>query len=529
METLPQTSTSSENSPSKSVSDSLEDRYLHRLHIETNHLQPFEISVCADSIEHWVNQWCYTFDPRVSPAFLPFDLFPKQTEFLEWLTERERTQTDGLVEKSRDMGASWLCCLYALHGWLFRQGFAAGFGSRKLEYVDEKGNPKSIFEKFRIILRGLPAWMMPGGFNWGKHDCFAKLINPENGSTITGEGGDSIGRGDRSAIFFIDESAFLERPQLVERSLSQTTNVRIDVSTPNGPGNPFATKRFSGKLPVFTLQWRDDPRKGEEWYARQKERFDPVTIAQEIDIDYTASVEGICIPAAWVRAAVNLHVWAKDEKGIEFPTEGNIVAGLDVAEEGKNRCVFIARCGPIAFDPVVWGQVNTTETAYKARDAAIKAGAKTLSYDAGGPGAGVKGIYKTTEQALPFKANGVLFGGAATDARWPDGHTSKEKFKNFRAEMYWGLRTRFEKAYEFREKGINHAPDEMISIPNCQQLIAELSQPLVEYTDTGKIRIESKDDMRKRGVASPDHADALCLAFITIRQWKLTAKNFFMG
>ena len=71
------------------------------------------------------------------------------------------------------------------------------------------------------------------------------------GSSISGEAGDGIGRGDRSSLYFVDESAFLERPELVEASLSQTTNCRIDVSTPHGMANPFAEKRHSGMVKVL--------------------------------------------------------------------------------------------------------------------------------------------------------------------------------------------------------------------------------------------------------------------------------------
>ena len=89
--------------------------------------------------------------------------------------------------------------------------------------------------------------MQPKGFKRKRDDCEAKLLNPANGAAITGEGGDDIGRGGRAAVYFVDESAFLVHPQLVDRALSQTTRVRIDVSTPNGPGNPFATPPLFGE------------------------------------------------------------------------------------------------------------------------------------------------------------------------------------------------------------------------------------------------------------------------------------------
>jgi hypothetical protein len=242
-------------------------------------LRALELALCAADVCHWVNTWCWTYDPRLADPFVPFDLFPRQAEFLSWLREREANQEGGLVEKSRDMGASFLCCAYALHGWLFRPGYQAGFGSRTLEYVDQLGNPKSLFEKLRSMLGNLPAWMLPPGFRPQDHSFEARLLNPASGATITGEGGDNIGRGGRSSIYFVDEAAFLQHPELIDRALSQTTRVRIDVSTPNGPGNPFAQKRFSGRLPVFTLHWKDDPRKGEAWYAAERLRLDPVTLA----------------------------------------------------------------------------------------------------------------------------------------------------------------------------------------------------------------------------------------------------------
>jgi len=46
---------------------------------------------------------------------------------------------------------------------------------------------------------------------------------------------------------------------------------------------------------------------------------------------------------------------------------------------------------------------------------------------------------------------------------------------------------------------------------NCQELVAELSVPGYHYTSAGRIQVESKDSMKKRGLRSPDLADAFCL------------------
>jgi phage terminase large subunit len=469
-------------------------------------LRPLELEMCRRDVVHWVNTWGWTYDPREPATAIPFDLFAVQERFMRWLREREAKKQDGLVEKSRDMGATWLCVAYAAHGWLFRRGFAAGFGSRKLELVDKKGDPDCIFEKLRALVEWLPAWMKPAD----AIDKESTLVNPSNGSSVTGEGGDNIGRGGRKTLYFVDESAFLEHPQMVTASLSQTTRCRIDVSTPNGPGNPFAEKRF--RLPeeqVFVLDWHDDPRKDQLWYDEQCRRFDKVTVASEIDRDYSASIEGIVIPAEWVRAAVNLKLPYDPRRGEGV---GDKVAGLDVSDRGKNQCVFTARCGALVTKIVAWGGCNTTETAFRAKDRTEEMGCVVLNYDGTGVGAGVRGTLDTAGD-LRFLPVAVMTGGACSDHYWPDGRTSAERFLNLRAELWWLLRTRFEKTFDFVAKGTKHPADEMISIPAHPRLIAELSQPLYQRTNTGKIKIESKEDMAKRGIKSPDHADSLVLCF----------------
>lgn len=495
-------------------------RYAHLQSIERSHLEELEWWQCRDDPVYFINNYCYTCDPRDLSTW-PFDLFPKQAEFIRWIEQREKQQEDGVVEKSRDVGVTWLCCAYALHGWLFRMNFHVGFGSRKLELVDRLGDLDCIFEKMRFMLYGLPNWMRPKGYKRSEHDNHARLVNPQLGTTITGEGGDNIGRGGRKLIYFVDEAAFLERQQSVERALSQTTRVRIDVSTHNGPGTVFYRKRFSGTVPVFVFDWKDDPRKNYTakdelgkvyypWYEEQKRRFDRVTVAQEIDRDASASIEGICIPAMWVLAAVDL---------VLANTGSRKIAGFDVGEEGPDLSTVIGRVGSTVEmeDIVAWGRCNTTETAWRAYDGLIKMKAAEVRYDAGGPGMGVKGTWECSDKRFPFQIIPVDFGATCSEHTiWPDGQTSKQKFINVRAEMWWALRVRFEKAYEYVVEGKEHPYEEMISIPNHPQLIAELSMPLVKYTgDGGRIQLESKKDMRKRGVKSPDFGDGLALAFWT--------------
>ena len=69
----------------------------------------------------FIEHWCYTFDPRNAgsdrPTKIPFILFPRQREFIEFLVACSRAPASGLIEKSRDMGATWLCVAFSV--WLF--------------------------------------------------------------------------------------------------------------------------------------------------------------------------------------------------------------------------------------------------------------------------------------------------------------------------------------------------------------------------------------------------------------------------
>ena len=93
------------------------------------------------------------------------------------------------MEKSRDCGVSWLCVGFTVCMWLFRPGFAAGFGSRKEELVDKKGDPKSLFEKIRPFIRLIPKEFRPEGYKEQEHATYMRQLNPKNGATIVGESG----------------------------------------------------------------------------------------------------------------------------------------------------------------------------------------------------------------------------------------------------------------------------------------------------------------------------------------------------
>lgn len=474
----------------------------------------------------FIIDWGCTFDPRNVerglPAIIPFLLFPKQIEWVEWCVNKWKNQESAPVEKSRDMGLSWLTVGLGVTMSVLNKDMVIGYGSRKEEYVDKIGDPKSLFWKAREFAILLPPEFR-AGFDRAKAPHM-RVLFPETGSSLIGEAGDGIGRGNRASIYFVDEAAFLDRPMLVEASLSQTTNCRIDVSTPNGMSNPFAEKVKSGKFDTFTFHWRDDPRKDDKWYAKQVEKLDPVTLAQEVDLDYSASVEGVLIPSKWVQAAIDSHV----KLGVD-PT-GEKISALDVADKGKDTNAQTFRDGFLVEDVREWHGKTVEDifgTTQKAIDNCEERGYQSFKFDSDGLGVGCRGdarvINETRSEqglseifAIPFNGSGAVIDKdhyIIQPENGSKGRTNESFFANYKAQCWWSLRDRFKATYEAVTSGTIKDESLLISINSKMEKLTkvttELSQPTYKKDGRGKILINKAPDDAK----SPNCADSVMIAF----------------
>lgn len=478
----------------------------------------------GNDIVEFFNSWLWTYDPRraadsdgdeEATTTLPFNLWPRQAEYLLWLEEMERGKKEAIVEKSRDVGATSLDAGFAIHRWLFWPGYKTTFGSRVEDLVDKIGDPDTIFEKIRSMLALLPKFLMPAGFDWNRHSNYMRLINPANGNVIAGEGGKNMGRGGRSSIYFVDEAAYIEHADAVEMAIVANADTRLWVSSVNGMGNLFARKRFSGRYPVFVFKWEDDPRKDSAWEKKKKSEVEPHVWAQEYARDYGAAVEGICIPGAWVQSARAL--W---DHGLVDPwPHGQGVGGLDVGAGGKDKSVLIVRRGPYVMPPHKWDTPDTISMTYDAIDKAEEEGARFVNYDNIGVGTGPRSalMHSTTAERIP--GYGVNVGLQATPKVWDDKLRANQKFHLLKDELWWTMRERFQKAHQRwlweqgESGGVDHALDDCIALPPHTTLEAELSTPKWFRRPDGKIKIESKEQLRARGIKSPDFAEALMLTF----------------
>jgi len=259
----------------------------------------------------------------VQDSHVPFITWPVQDAAILDIKDCIDNQRDVIIDKSRDMGASWIVsvalpCWY----WLFRKSTDIGLCSRVEDEMDMSGNMRCVFQKIDYLLQNLPEWMLPvdskklrRGTELRTH---MKIINPMHGSSIVGEAStDDQFRGGRYLFVVFDEFASHAHAKGAWISAADSTHCRIGNSTPLGPGTEFTRQRnrgvTTGSPRIVTLGYWDHPMKGKgrvpacdehgeiadvagrwywntDWFRHEiKRRADKQDICQNILIDHVTS------------------------------------------------------------------------------------------------------------------------------------------------------------------------------------------------------------------------------------------------
>lgn len=244
-------------------------------------LQRDLLAACRESKLFWVNAFCWTYHQ--------FDLNPEtgermearspHTPFITWDVQDNLVYefdqclvepcNDILVDKSRDMGASWICVQYLHWHWLFTDDAQLLEMSRTKDYVDQTGNMKALFQKHDYINGWLPEWMVPPQTLFGeKNRTSMHMLNSLNRSCIDGESTtEHAGSGDRRKIVLLDEFAKVENGTLMRSATRDVTPMRIVNSTPAGAGTEYSRWKNSGQIKVFILPFYEHPEKGAGRYV----------------------------------------------------------------------------------------------------------------------------------------------------------------------------------------------------------------------------------------------------------------------
>jgi phage terminase large subunit len=224
--------------------------------------------------------------------------------------------------------------------------------------------------------------------------------------------------------------------------------------------------------------------------------------------------ENCLIDPAWFDAAIDAH------KKLNFKQRGAKVIGFDPADEGKDNKAAVYRYGTIVEKIWDWDEGTLEDSVEKVYSYAQDTNTQEIVYDGTGIGAGAKIKFNQYDpNDLIIKTSFIAASKPDFENdKYKDNIANKDMFRNKRAQYYWLLRDRFENTYRAIEYGEYSDPDEMISISSDCENIDELKSELtkVERKRRGAnqlILIESKVDMRKRGLKSPNIADALVYCF----------------
>lgn len=296
----------------------------------------YEIKImCKRDLLFYTNSFIMSIDPRPTAAYpaTPFITYNFQDEAMTTIDEILGYE-DFLNDKSRTMGASYICLIVFEHKWHFFDLQLFLMVSRNEAYVD--GESKSLFWKVDFIHRNQPMWLLPTG-RWlgdkdpGRTHKPIKLVNADNGSIISGEATTpDVGAGDRRTAVLLDEFPRFKNGKDVLASTQAVTHCRIFNGTPNGQDEGFYAMRCTdiiklefhwhrhpvyskglytihpdGEKEIYDTEWhRLNPgykfnldthfetafRFRSPWYDRECKRSpSKQLIAQELDINYSGS------------------------------------------------------------------------------------------------------------------------------------------------------------------------------------------------------------------------------------------------
>lgn len=218
------------------------------------------------------------------------------------------------------------------------------------------------------------------------------------------------------------------------------------------------------------------------------------------------------IKPVWVEAATGLF------QKLNIKASGRKIVGFDVADEGEDKNAWVYAHGGEIEQLDTWEKGDVITSAGRVYQAATNLGCRKIVYDSIGVGAGVKAQMRRiakNARAVGFNAGG---GVSKPDDEYSPGtgKSNRDMFYNVKAQAWWRVREKFHEAYR-ASCGEIHDIEKLISLrsdlKDMDYLAAELTRPQIEYSDTGKVMVESKRSMKKRGIPSPNMADALIMCY----------------
>jgi len=228
----------------------------------------------------------------------------------------------------------------------------------------------------------------------------------------------------------------------------------------------------------------DSPRVSEAYVREMAARYGEESNAYRVRVlgEFPLADDDTVIPIHLIDAAMN--------RDVEGRPDVAPVWGLDVARFGSDKSALAKRYGHVITEVQAWAGLDLMQLCGRVKaefDALLPQERPTeILVDSIGLGAGV--VDRLRELGLPARGVNVA-----------ESPSLGATYSNLRAELWFRVKAWLEQRNS--------------RLPSDEHLLAELASPRYTFTSSGKMKVEAKDEMRKRGLASPDKADAICLTF----------------
>jgi len=267
-------------------------------------------------------------------------------------------------------------------------------------------------------------------------------------------------------------------------SMSGHNATTILLSNPTRSTGTFyeSQTRMAGR--GWTQRWScvDSPLVSDEFVDEMRERYGEESNAFRIRVlgEFPLADDDTIIPFHLVDAAMN--------RDIEVDDERRPVWAVDPARFGSDRTAFCKRVGSVITEIKSWRGLDLMQTVgrvmaeYEALNPSSRP--SEILVDSIGVGSGV--VDRLRELGAPVRGVNVA-----------ESPSMGETYNNLRTELWFKTKAWLE--------------DRGCKLPQDDELLADLTGIRYSFTSSGKMAAESKDQMRRRGLRSPDLADAVCL------------------
>lgn len=453
----------------------------------------------------------------------PF-VFNRAQEYLHERIEEQKRATGrvrALILKGRQQG----CSTYVQARDFHIVGTTRGKKAFILTHEAEAS--KNLFDMTKRYNDELPEGLLPKPDTSSAKELNFRSLN--SGYGVGTAGNKSVGRSQTIQIFHGSEVAYWpnaeEHAKGILQAVSNEPGTEIILeSTANGIGNYFYNMwmaAISGQsdFQAIFIPWYWQP----EYTANPRDNETVTFTEEEAELFEAHREDGLTINHMfWRRRKLldfsNDHESACELFNVEYPmtaldafrnpvanrfikanpvnrarknkvdSTSPLVIGMDPAISDHDRTAIIRRKGRLAYGLETHFNLNTMELVGLIRRIIDKEHPAKVCIDCIGIGAGI--VDRLLEIGYEC-VEGVNVARSAND---------KDKFKNLRAELW----------HDTREWLSQEMP---VQIPDSDELLGDLTSLGYKFDSSGRLQIESKDELRKRGMKSPDTADSLALTF----------------